>query len=645
MGDSIVSIGLSGLAAAQAGLVTTGHNIANVNTPGYSRQETLQSTRPALYTGGGYVGQGVDATTTRRIYSSFLAARTVQTQADTSALDTLGTSLDELDNLFGDATTGLEPALDQFFASMNTLAISPSDVAARQSALAGGQALIGRFHQLDDQLTALRTASNDRVQGAVQTINTLAGRLADLNGQIIQASLGESSIPNDLLDQRDALVAQLNEQVGAHAVVQSDGSYNVFLSNGMALVIGLQTNALAAVRDPEDPQNLQIALKTGSGLLNLRSSDFAGGALSGALAFRDEHLTAAQNGLGRIAVVLGTTFNAQHALGQDATGALGGAFFGVPAPTVQPLASNTGTAALTASVVDSSALTASDYRLLYDGTNYRITRVADGVESTFATLPQTIDGVRIALGSGTPSAGDMFFIEPTRAGARDISVVLRDPARLAAAVPVRSAAALANIGTGSITAPSVDAAYLAAPLTSTVTLTYSSATNQLSGFPATLPVTVTAAGVSTTYAAGAAVPYTPDATISFAGITFSIGGTLANGDVFTVGPNTGGVGDGRNALRLTALARQNTIEGSASYGNSYAELVSTIGGTAQQVQVENTTQAKLLEQAKAAQAAVSGVNLDEEAASLQKYQQAYQAAGKVMAIAAALFETILQMGA
>ncbi len=645
MGDSIIGIGLSGLAAAQAGLVTTGHNISNVNTPGYSRQQTLQSTALPLFTGGGYVGQGVNVDTVRRVYSDFLAARTTRTQSEASQLDTLQTQLQQLDNVFSDTTSGLAPAIDQFFAGINALAANPADASTRQSALSGAQALVGRFHQIDDQLVAMRTSANDRISSSVQTVNGITSQIASLNRRILEADSADGSVrPNDLLDQRDQLVAKLNEEIGAHAVAQNNGSYNVFLSNGQAVVVGEQATALAAVPDAADPANLQVALKTGTALLRFRSSDFSGGALAGTLTFRDQYLTDAQNALGRIAVALGSTFNAQHALGQDLNGALGTNFFGVSVPTVVPASTNGGTGAISANIADATALTGSDYRVQYDGTNYLVTRLGDGTTQSFASLPQTVDGIAIALASGTPAAGDAFTIQPTRTGARDLDVAIHDIAKVAVAGPVRTGIDATNAGTGTISAGRVDASFLTAPLTGTVTLTYASGPNQLTGFPATLPVTVTAGGVTTTYAAGAPVPYTPDATIAFGGISFVVSGTPANGDTFTVARNIGGIGDGRNAQALAGLAVRNMVGGTTSYQGAYASLVGSVGGTTQQIGVENDAQSALLAQAQAAQSASSGVNLDEEAANLQRYQQAYQAAGKLIAIGASLFKTILDLG-
>jgi len=644
MGTSIFGIGLSGLTAAQAGLLTTSHNISNVNTPNYSRQEVLQGSRFPQFTGAGFIGQGVDVDTVRRVYNDFLGAQVQQTQAGASQLDTYYAQLTQLDNLFGDPVSGLSPALNDFFAGVNAVASHPADVPARQTMLSSAQALVSRFQLLDGQLSEMGAGVNSQISSTVGSINADATGIAELNKRITLATAGAGSgqPPNDLLDQRDALLADLNHQIGATGVQQSDGSFNVYLSNGQALVVGEQSYRLAAVPDGNDPQNLQVGLQTASGVVAFRVSDLQGGALGGLLAYRDNVLGEAENQLGRIAATLAQGFNDQHQRGQDLNGQLGGNFFTMPVPQVQDSVLNTGSAAIAVTITSADALTASDYRLQYDGANYTLTRLSDNTQQSFATLPQTVDGLQISLGSGAPAAGDSFLIQPTRFAARDLAVAINDVSKIAAGAPIRTSIATANTGSGQISPGSVDASYPSAALTSTVTLTYDGATSKLSGFPATQALTVTSGGTSTTYAAGVPVPYTAGATISFGGISIMISGMPANNDTFSITPNTGGAGDNRNAQLLAALAQQNVVaNGSATLSGAYGQLVSFVGNITRQAQVASDAQAKLLSQVQQAQQSVSGVNLDEEAANLQRYQQAYQAAGKVMAIADSLFDTIL----
>lgn len=646
MSNGIFGIGVSGLAAAQAGLLTTSHNISNVNTPGYSRQETLQATRTPMFTGSGFFGTGVNVSSVRRVYSDFLASQTLSAQASASHLDAYNTQAAQLANLFSDSTSGLAPALSDFFAGVNAVAANPADIPSRQTLLSSAQTLTGRFQELQQQMEQTRDGINGQITSSVATINSLATGIADLNGKIAEASAGSSGTqpPNDLLDQRDALMTQLNEQLGTTAVAQGDGSVNVFLPNGQALVVGIQSFQLSATRDNSDPRNLQVGLQIGATVSQFRSSDLQGGTLGGLLDFRDNVLDTAENSLGRTAAVIAQSFNDQNKLGVDLNGAPGDDFFAAPTPHVQNALSNTGTATVGASVVNASALTTSDYSLVYDGSNYLLTRLSDKSTQTFATLPQTVDGVAISLASGTPAAGDSFLIQPTRFAAGDIDVAIDDPNKIAAGAPISTNAPVANTGTGKISAGSVGSTYPASPLAAPVTLTYNSTTGKFSGFPATQAVTVTVGASSTTYVAGAPVPYTAGSTISFGGISLSITGAPANGDTFTVAPNTNGVADNRNALLLAGLQTQNVAVGNTTtIGGTYAQMVSFIGNVAHQAQVESATQDNILSQSQQAQQSVSGVNLDEEAANLQRYQQAYQAASKVLATAASMFDAILNI--
>ena len=646
MANSIYGIGLSGLAAAQAGLTTAGHNIANVNTPGFSRQEVLMANRMPLYTGAGFLGQGVNVAAIRRTYSDFLAVQMRQTQADASHLEAYHAQLAQLDNLLGDATSGLSPALADFFASLNGVAAHPADISSRQVLISSSSVLVGRFHQIADELDGMRATANDRIAGTVTSINGFVGQIAAVNRRISDATAGgaASAVPNDLLDQRDTLILQLNELTSAHVVVQKDGSYNVFLANGQALVVGETAYKLTAVSDPADPQNLHVGLATGSTVVGFQSSDLKGGVLGGVLAYRDTVLADAQNQLGRIAVVLAQAFNEQHALGQDLAGQRGTDYFRVPAPWVQGALANTGNATLAVGVASAGALTTSDYRLQFDGTNYTVTRLSDSVQQVLGSLPQTVDGLTFGLASGAPAAGDSFVIQPTRYAARDIALTVTNPAQIAAATPIRTAATVGNVGTATISAGGIDASYFATPLAAPVTIAYASGTASLSGFPPTQPVSVTVGGATTVYPAGSPVPYQAGAAIGFGGIEFTLYGMPKDGDSFTVEPSTNGIGDNRNARFLAGLDGRNLMDSATTtLAGAYGKLTTYVGATTHAAGIENDAQARLLAQAEQAQQSVSGVNLDEEAANLQRYQQAYQAAGRVIAVANTMFETILDI--
>lgn len=634
MTTSILGIANTGLNAAQAGLVTTSHNIANVNTPGFSRQAAVQGTQVPTYSGAGFLGTGVLVTTVRRAYSEFLDLQVRDTAAQSAAADELQAQLKGIEDLLADPAGGLARALNDFFAGVNAVAANPSDTAARQALLSGADSLVARFQALDARLEALRGGVNVQIEATVTSINGYAARVADLNRSIMAAAGqgAQGQVPNDLLDQRDTLLRELSREIGAAAVAQSDGSINVFLSNGQALVVGGSAYALGTQRDPESPQDLMLGIRSGPMLLRTRAADVTGGRLAGLLEFREHDLPEARNALGRIAVAFAAQFNDQHQLGQDRNGAPGAAFFASGAPAAAPSTLNAGTAQLAVAVADLSALTTSSYRAAWDGTNWNVTRLADGAVQRFAALPQAVDGVTISLASGTPAPGDVFRIEPTAAGASGIGVLIRDVTRIAAAAPIRTASAAANTGTGTISAGAVNAPPPPdANLQQTVTITFTAA--------GTFDVTGTGTGNPT------GVAYTDGALISYNGWTIALSGVPAAGDTFTVQANTGGLSDNRNMLALAGLQTQRMLDGgAASFGDAYSVLTSQVGNRGRAAQISSEALTRLADQAYAAQQSLSGVNLDEEAASLLRYQQAYQAAGKALAIASSLFNTLLDIG-
>ena len=649
MGMSVFGIGVSGMNAAQAGLVTTGHNISNASTAGFSRQQVVQVSNLPQFTGAGFLGNGVEVTTVRRLYSDVLTNQLTLAETQGSQLDAYNAQIAQLANMLGDPSTGLAPRLQDFFSGVADVAAHPESVPSRQALLSSANALSGRFQDFDQQIAQVRAGINSEIVSSITSINAYAQQIASLNHNILVAESATAQQPaNDLRDQRDALVAALNQEIRASVVKDDNGSYSVFVGTGQPVVIGSQSFALVAAPSPEDPQRLEVGYQSGASTVLLNPASIQGGRLGGLVSFRANTLDAVQNGLGRVAMGLAQTFNAQHALGQDLNGALGGTFFPVGNPVALASSNNAGTAGVTAVLQDVSALTTSDYRLQYNGVagpneNFLLTRISDGV-TTAITFPTAgypysfnADGVTLTISAGA-SLNDNWLVEPTRLGASNFGVALTDPARIAAAAPIRTAAALGNSGNGTISAGSVSSV-ANLPLPGTVTLTFNAALGQFA--------------VSGAVPAAGPFAYTPGNSISFNGITFTIAGAPVNGDKFTVDRNTNGVADNRNALALGALQTTNTLgknasilgsQSTASFQSAYSQLVSEVGNTARQIEVTAKAQKTVIAQTRQAQQSVSGVNLDEEAANLLRYQQAYQASGKMIQIAGTLFQTLLDLG-
>ncbi|MBA4141804.1 MAG: flagellar hook-associated protein FlgK [Nitrosospira sp.] len=635
MSNGIFGIGVSALNAAQRALLVTGHNVSNAGTPGYTRQQAIQSTSEAQATGSGFVGQGVQIDSVKRAYNQFLTSQVAQATTEASQLDTYFSQIKQIDSLLTDpAGGGLSPVMQEFFGSIQDLATNPVEAASRQSVLSNAEVLVRRFQSLDDRLEEIQDGANRQIENSVSVINNLAEQIAKLNGTI---SLAESTAgghaANDLRDQRDDLVMQLNQEVRAKVVVQRDGGYSVFIGTGQSLVTGTTALQLTVTASALDVRRLEVAHVSGGNSVPVKESSLESGKLGGLLQFRNEAIDAVRNGLGRVAIALAGTFNEQHQLGQDVRGNPGGEFFIIPSPAVVASTKNTGSAGITADIISYGDLATSDYRLRFDGTNYTVTRLTNGVEGgaqMFAAFPQTVDGVRLDLASGAIAAGDEFLIRPTINGASQIGVAIRDISLIAAGAPIRSEAPLPNTGTGRISAGTVNTPPPPDPnLQQPVTITFTSATS--------FDVSGTGTGAPT------AIAFTPGAPISFNGWTVDITGSPQPGDTFRIGPNTNGAADNRNALLLGGLQVGNTMGGgTTSYQGAYGQVVSLIGNKTRELEATSEGQAALLRQTQVLQQSQSGVNLDEEAANLLRYQQAYLAASKVIQTASRMFDALLE---
>lgn len=551
MASNILSIGQSALAAAQAGISTTGHNIANASTPGYNRQIVTQSAAQAQNFGYGYVGQGTSVAGVTRVFNELLHRQMVNSQAASAASDTYYNSLKAIDNMLSDSTAGLNPALSEFFSSVKAASANPSDVPTRQTMLSNAQALVNRLNTMGDRLSQMQTDVNTQLSGHITTVNSYATQLARLNDTIEQSISVGGNPPNDLMDQRDQLVLELSKIVKTTVVPQGAGSYNVFIGNGLPLVVGKDSFSLQATTSPTDSSRIEVGYVSNSKVTILGSQTLAGGALGGLLEFREDSLDATQNQLGQIALALAGSFNDIHSSGYGLDGSTGNDLFTIPSPTTQLRSSYSdghtpGGATLSVTINDASQVTSSDYKLEYNGTDYTITRLSDGqAVASNVTLPQTVDGLTFTI-SGTVASGDEYSIRPTRNTASSLSLNITDVNKLALA--------------GSATS----------------------------------------------------------------------------------GPN-----DNTNALLLADLQVGQKVKSSngtqITFSAAFAQLVSNVGNKSYEQKITGESEAQVLESTTAAMQSESGVNLDEEAANLIRYQQAYQAAGKMMQMASELFQILLDL--
>lgn len=680
MSTGIFSIGVSGIAAAQLGLLTTEHNVVNASTPGYTRQRTVQATNLAVNTGAGAIGQGVHVQTIERLYDRFLTSQVTTAQSSLSEIEAYYTEIKQIDNLLADPSAGLSPALQDFFSGVQQVASNPSLLSARQSMISSAQTLVSRFQSIDARLSDLTGEVNGKIQDAVSSVNSYASQIADLNQRILisESSFGQPA--NDLLDQRDQLINDLNKLIKVSTTTNSDGGFNVFIGSGQQLVVGNIAMRMSSTMSSADPEKMVVGLETANGgVQELPERLIVGGELGGLVKFRSETLDRATNELGRLAASVALTFNAQHALGQDLLGQANGDagfnadFFsvGLLKPEVSANANNdnTGTPVIQAAFAPPTygpevnngnfltKLTISDYQLANTATGYTLTRLSDNKQwgpSPLATLSTTIqseEGFSISL-SGADTVGNRYLIRPTESAAKNLAinpVVAADTRMIAAATPFRTSAAGSNSGSGIISSgtgvPGFNTSLLPA---AGITISYASATTQLSFAGVTAGQTITykppgAAEVSVV--APATIPYTQGMAVAVSGMSFVISGVPGNGDTFKLERNTAATSDGRNALALGKLQTQNTVAGgTATFQTAYAELVANNGVKTRELKVTGEAQQSVLEQAQANRDALSGVNLDEEAANMIRFQQAYQASAKLLEVGKTLFDTILQIG-
>lgn len=641
MSGGIFGTATSGLLAFQRALSTTSHNIANVNTPGYSRQRVEIVTQVPQVSGAGYIGTGVKTLTVERLYDQFLVERVRNATSSTSNLEIYRQYAGRVADVLGDADAGLNGALENFFNAVQSVSNDPTSGPARQLLLSEAESLVTRFQYLDRQLTDTRKEVNGQLTTLVDEVNSLSRGIADINNEIVVA-VGRSGgqPPNDLLDTRDQLVEKLSQLVSVMTLAQDDGALNVFIGNGQSLVTGYNAATLSVNGSSFDATEMRIYYGTGTSAADI-TDNVRGGKLGGLLQFREEILDPAQNDLGRIAVVLGTEFNLQHQLGMELDGDLGGDFFSLASPQYSGHSANGpgGTVDISFDSATIGALTGEDYVLSFDGASWSLADL-DGNAVTLTgagtpASPYNAVGLNIVVG-GAPSAGDRYLIRPTRDGGEDISLAITSVRDIAAAAPVRIAEATngnglpTNAGDATLRYTSVNSGF--AQLAGNVTFTFNSATNEFS---------YTDGG-----AVNGTIAYDPgtDAGSSYtvAGVNFVVNGTPANGDSFVLSNNTNGSGDNGNALRLAALQTALTVgNGSASFQGSYAQLVADIGTQTRRADIGATAQQGLLRQAKQDRDALSGVNLDEEAANLMRFQQAYQAIAQVITAADTMFQTLL----
>ncbi|MHB0816673.1 flagellar hook-associated protein FlgK [Stutzerimonas stutzeri] len=695
--SDLLSIGLSGLSASKTQLSITGHNITNVNTPGYSRQDATQATRSPQFSGAGYIGSGTTLVEIRRTYSEFLTNQLRSSTALSSDVEAYKSQINQLDSLLAGTTTGITPSLQKFFSALQTAAEDPANIPARQLVLAEAEGLSRRFNTVYDRLSEQNSFTNKQMSAVTDQVNRLAGSIGSLN-EAIAVAAANGKQPNDLLDARDEAVRELSTYIGVTVVPQDDSSFNIFIGSGQPLVVGGSAARLEVVPGQGDPNRHEVQFVSGGSRQGI-TSQITGGELGGLIRYREEVLDSTMNSLGRLALAVSDQVNTQLGQGLDLKGQVGSALFGdyndaaladlrAIAFSGNPSLNTADPADASLKIGETSLLTTSDYLLEYDGSppsGYKARRLSDnqpmtvannGGVLTFTDQSNRDQGFSVEV-SGTPLPGDKFSLQPTRRGATDISTVLDQADQLAFAAPVRAESNLQNAGTGVIGQPDMvsgpspiklDQLNTAFPsggleLRASVsgdTYTLTDANVLPAGWAYVddngdrLVNEVTGDLVTPEFKSGNSntvrLAYTaaPNEVYQF---ELSISGRPQTDDRFTLKFNQSGVSDNRNALKLVDLQGKQTVGVSlgadgkvisgVSLTDGYGELVERVGTLTAQARMDSEATGAILKQAQDNRDSLSAVNLDEEAANLIKFEQYYNASAQIIQVARSLFDTLI----
>jgi len=626
----MITNSLSALLAAQRALQTTSNNIANANTAGYVRQRIDFVEQPGTPLGRITIGAGVAVADVSRVYDQFLTENLRTSTSTEQRYVAYSNFATRLDTLLGNPDTGVNASVQRFFDQVEAVGRDPTSIAQRQQLLLEGDSLASRLQQLDSQLNSLGNEIDGRLSNAADTINLLTGQIADVNAEI--RSAGSTAAPN-LLDKRDELLKALGGQIDITTVSQRDGTVNILVGSGQSLVLGNRATRLTTTPDTFDASRLQLAVDNGSNLQNI-STKVNGGIVGGLLAFRNDVLDSTRQDLGQLAAGLADVFNTQHRQGADLNGALGGNFFTTTTPLSSTATTNTGSAVLSTVITDASRLSGRDYELRFNGSAWSVLDRSTGAlvpasGTGTAASPLLFNGLSVTATAGA-AAGDRFLVRPVANAASGFRVSLDAPFEIALAAPLVAGIGSANISQATVSAPTVTD--IANPkLQTTATIVFDSPNSY---------VVFTGGGADLV----GPLPYTSGGSISFAGWTVQVNGQPQTGDRFLVSSAPPGSGDNKNALALASVGQQGFFSGGTqSIADLGADIVATVGATASRASKEVQVQGSLREQAEVDVESVSGVNLDEEAANMLRYQQAYLAASKFISVADNLFQNLLQI--
>ncbi|OLF54852.1 flagellar hook-associated protein FlgK [Pseudomonas chlororaphis] len=680
---SLLNIGMSGLSASQSSLMTTGNNIANADTAGYSRQQTVQGSKASNQYGNVFIGSGTTLADVRRVYNSYLDAQLRTATSLNSDVAAYQGQISPIDQLLSDSGTGMTGALTKFFASVQNLNAKPTDEASRQLLLSDTRALSDRFNSVSSQLNTQNNDINGNLASMADQVNKLANTVAQLNQKISELSSNGGAMPNDLLDARNETVRQLSTFIKVD-VSERGSSLDLYLGSGQPLVMGNTSASLKVEPSKNDPSRSALLLDRGSSTIDITSVT-TGGEIGGLLRYRSEVLDPAMNELGRLALVIADQMNSQMAQGIDKNGEFGGNLFNdinsaklISERSIASGSNSAGSGNLNVTIKDTGKLTTSDYEVTFtSATDYYVKRsdgTSMGAFSTNTTPAPVIDGFSLSLNGGAMSAGDSFKVTPTRNAASSIQTEMTDAKRIAISAPLKAEigagikSSLSIAGQPSLVTPidNYDAAAKLEMQTAiknsgpvkvvfnaasggSQTYDYFDAKGVKMGSGSIVPGQSNTLNLQITMRDASGNPITdggtPPVNKTFA-VQMTVAGSPNDGDNMSISVNGAGSSDNRNGLALAGLQTKQTVDtGSASKGitlvDAYGKLIENVGSKASQAKLDTAATGTILGNAKGARDSLSGVDLDEETGNLVKYQQYYTASSQIIKAAQETFSVLI----
>lgn len=650
MASDLLNIGSSGLLAQQKMLATTSSNISNVSTQGYTRQNTV------LYSNQNTLGVGDSVT--RRLYSVYAQTQLWQDTATHNQVSTIYDEVSQLDKYLSNSATSLSDGIDSFFSSLQSANSSPNTPAGRQNIMTQLSSLTSRFNSVSSDLASQYDGVNSKISTSVEDINAKLASISDLNAQILKTpSSNDDGTKANLLDQRDELIRLLSEKLEIKTVNQDNGTVQINLTTGQSLVLPGAYATLSVVDGDPDPLNTGIQLKLGQATTTL-SSGSLGGVLGGYFAGRDT-ISSTQNELGQLSLAFADAMNTQNKLGMTLNNELGSDLFTLPTSNGMAYSSNGGTAGVTASVMSGQAsnLTPNDFEVTYTATGVDISLI-DGntktsVYSAAASFPATINlanyGLTFDLSVGA-NTGDKFLVQPTHNAALGLSAAVSRPEELALASPLQLTTDTNNYSSATIKLDSISdtssfsSSILLSNAPHKIVINDSGGYDIYDGSSPTALLIGTATGGSNIMSSANFTNPTYDP-----GFDLSISGKVTPGDVFYISFNTNGFSDNTNGLALAGLQTSDLVrkgnstaaDNKMTFNEAFSSTLTSVGTKVSSYKTSTAAADAKLTQSQDLYESVAGVNLDEEASNLIRYQQAYAASAQVITTARDTFDALL----